>query len=87
MTITFISFRASITPQRIDNNETGIFVKLLETQLNKNYSDIGQLKHLHKMTQWRTGLLPIAMDKDLSSYFMKKKKMWASICLALLLNK
>ena len=25
------------------------------------------------MTQWRTGLLPIAMDKDLSSYFMKKK--------------
>lgn len=42
MTTTFTSFRASITPQRIENNENGIFVKLLETQLNKNYSDIGQ---------------------------------------------
>ena len=32
------------------------------------------MKHLHKMTQLRTGLLPIAMNKDLSSYFMEKKK-------------
>lgn len=41
------------------------------------------------MTQWRTGLLPTAVDKDLSSDFMKKKKKTTdneSICLALLLN-
>lgn len=31
MILTFLSFRASITSQRVDNNENGIFVKLLET--------------------------------------------------------
>lgn len=47
------------------------------------------MKNLHKMTQWRTGLLPTAVDKDLSSDFMKKRKkpqIRESICLALLLN-
>lgn len=31
MILIFLSFRASITSQRVDNNENGIFVKLLET--------------------------------------------------------